>query len=243
MKTLPDGKVVIAVFELLDYRIASRATRPDALSRPGSYGWRVVSWLLIPVIVGICPQISSLGAVNLVPPSLISREITGSGDGYFDSAAREAIEPGVLVADRFSATSIGDVLTLLFDSAKVDLQTQNDALIGTWLGTVRVPTRPGAKPKSSYLQHLRGSVDKTEGTRVSVVVDVGGKTFTTEFPYGTTRHGDFLREFVSPILKQTNSYTATILIIAERRDPKSAVLVTVDGLDVDAKSGGKRKKK
>jgi hypothetical protein len=161
---------------------------------------------------------------------------------YFDAAGREALQPGVLTSDKFSATSIGDVLTLLFDSARVDLQTQNDALVGSWLGTVRVPTRSGAKPRTSYLQHLRGSVDKTKDTRVVVVVDVGGKTFTTEFPYGIARHGNFTRQFVSPVLKQGNGYTATILIIAERRDPKSAVLVTVDGLDVDAKSGGKSKK-
>jgi hypothetical protein len=173
----------------------------------------------------------------------ILRKDAHSGELYFDAQAREAIPPGVLTIDKFSATSIGDVLTLLFDSAKVDLQTQNDALIGTWVGTVRVPTQAGAKPKTSYLQHLRASVDKTEGTRVVLVVDVGGKTFTTEFPYGTTHHGNITRQIISPVRKETSSYTATFLIIAERRDPTGAVLVTIDGLDVDAKSGNKAKKK
>jgi hypothetical protein len=160
---------------------------------------------------------------------------------YFNAAGRKAIQPGVLPGDRFSATSIGDVLTLLFDSAKVDLQTQNDSLVGAWLGTVRVPINAGTKARTSYLQHLRGSVNKTEDTRVVVVVDVGGKTFTSEFPYGGTRNGNFLRQFVSPILKKSNAYTATVLIVAERRAAVGAVLVQVDGLDVEAKSGAKKK--
>jgi hypothetical protein len=201
--------------------------------------------IMMAVVIALAAILSfaNLTRAQVAQSSSQSNHTTASEEIYFDASGRQASQPGVLAADKFSATSIGDVLTLLFDSAKVDLQTQSEPLVGTWVGTMRVPINPRAKPRTSYLQHLRGSVDKTEDTRVMVVVDVGGKTFTTEFPYGATRHGNFLRQFISPVPKKANAYAATVLIIAERRATNGAVLVQVDGLDVEAKAGAKGSKK
>lgn len=204
------------------------------------FHWRSASrFFLLLLVLGICSVVGRTQQTIL--PS--TTKALADEEVYFDAASKQAIQPGVLSEGQYSATSIGNVLSVLFDSAKVDLQTANDGLTGTWLGTVRVATKPGAKPKTSYLQHLRYSVEKTPGTRVSIVVELGGKTFTRTFPYGTTRSGNITGQFISPVLKQAGGYTATILIIAERRDANSAVLVTVDGLDVEARPPFKKKNK
>jgi hypothetical protein len=76
------------------------------------------------------------------------------------------------------------------------------------------------------------------------VFSLGGKTFIKEYPYGMKSTGDVLWKFVSPIKpRSAERYIATILILVERRDAKSAVLVNVDSLDVEARTASKTKKK
>lgn len=159
---------------------------------------------------------------------------------YFDAPAREVIQPGFLAADHVSANSIGNVLTILFDSASVSLQSENDPLTASWLGIIRVPTNPGATELGSYLQHLRGAVSKTENTRVSLIATLGGKSFIIDFPFGKKHEGELFREFVTPV-KVARNYNAAIMILAERSDSKGAVLVSLDGLDVEAKPKAKPK--
>jgi hypothetical protein len=157
-------------------------------------------------------------------------------DVYFDAEAREVIQPGALDANKVSASSIGDVLTLLFDGASVSLQTADDPLTASWMGTVRVPINPAAKAPGSYLQHLRGAVNKTEDARVTLIATLAGKTFISEFSFGKKHGGDVFHSFVSPLKGPAKSYVASIVILVERRDPTSTVLVNIDGLDVEAKS-------
>ena len=161
----------------------------------------------------------------------------GAEEPYFNAQAREVLLPGFLAPDKMSATSIGNVLSLLFDTARVSLQTESDPLTATWVGTITVPTTttPGKKPKS-YLQHIRGSVTKTPDTKVTVFFELGGKGFVAEFPYGMKFEGNILRKFISAIKPGSGArYTATIVIHAERRDSKSALLIDIDGIDVDAR--------
>lgn len=160
-------------------------------------------------------------------------------DVYFNAEAREVIQASLLAADGISANSIGDVLTILFDNAGLSLQVNNDPLTASWVGTVRVPINPAAKTPGSYLQHLRGAVNKTENTRVSLIATLGGKTFVTDFPFGKKHEGDVFLSFTSPAKLTAKSYTASIVILVERSDPTGAVLVNIDGLDVEAKSKGK----
>jgi hypothetical protein len=168
----------------------------------------------------------------------------GSQDLYFNADAREVLQPTALAADKVSATSIGNVLTLLFDSAKLSVQTESDPLTATWVTTIAVPTKATGQKLTSYLQHVRGAVMKTESSRVSLVLSLGGKTFVKEYPYGTKSSGDVLLKYVSPIQpRPAGRYIATILILVERRDAKSAVLVNVDSLDVAARTALKSKKK
>jgi hypothetical protein len=205
--------------------------------------WYMFKTSLILLLAVFCPM-CALAQAKSGSPKTFNHGTAAQEGGYFDASRREVIQPGALPADKVSATSIGDVLTLLFDSAQLSLQNDSDPLSATWVGTVRVPTRSGKAAPTSYLQHLRGSVNKTAGARVTLIVNLGGKTFTNEYPYGTTSHGDILRTYISPVRpRPAESYTATIIILVERRDTKSAVLVDVDSLDVEAKSAKKTKKK
>lgn len=162
---------------------------------------------------------------------------TSPQETYFNSEAREVLSPSSLTPDKMSATVSGNQLSLLFDSARVSLQTESDPLAATWIGTITVPARPaaGKKPKS-YLQHIRGSVIKTPDTTVTVFFELGGRGFVAEFPYGMKFNGDLERRFLTVIKPRSGArYTATIVIHAERRDSKSAVLVDVDSVDVEAR--------
>jgi len=142
-----------------------------------------------------------------------------------------------LAANQMSANSIGRVLTLLFDSATVSLQSPNDPLSATWSGTISIPINTSAKPKAkSYLQDIRGSVIKTPDTRVVIILDLGGKNFVADFPYGAKHEGNIRRRFVSRKGAQSPvRYTASITIFAERRNTKGSLLVGIDGLDIEAR--------
>ena len=158
-------------------------------------------------------------------------------DVYFNAQAREVPAPSLLSAGQVSATSSGNALSLLFDSARVSLQSEGDPMVATWIGTITVPIDKDARRKpKSYVQEIRGSVTKTPDTRVSILLELGGKSFVAEFPYGMKRNGDILRRFLSSIKPAASErYTASIVIFAERRNSKSAVLVDIDSLDVNAR--------
>ncbi|HEU4510653.1 MAG TPA: hypothetical protein VFR78_20655 [Pyrinomonadaceae bacterium] len=158
-------------------------------------------------------------------------------DVYFNAQASELVASSSLGAKQFSATSIGSVLTLLFDSAKVSLQTENDPLATSWSGTVTIPINTAAKPKpGSYLQHIRGSLMKTKDSRVTIFLNLGGKSSVVEFPYGRVHNGDVLQKLVSPVKAGSQErYTASITIFVERRNKKSAVAIDIDSIDVDAR--------
>jgi len=155
---------------------------------------------------------------------------------YFKADAREVIQPGTQPSDKVSATSIGNALTVLFDGAKINAQTESDPLSSTWATTIEIPINATGQHPTSYLQHIRGAVVKSETSRVCLVLSLGGRTFVKEYPYGMKSSGEVLLKFISPIRpRPATRYTATIVIIVERRDPKAAVLVNVDSLDVIAR--------
>jgi len=162
----------------------------------------------------------------------------GPKETHFDTDGRKLIPVGVLAADKMSATSSGNVMTILFEDAKLSLQNENDPLTATWVGTLVIPTRttPGNR-STSYVQHVRGFVSKTKDSSVSILLTLGGgKTHLISYGYGVTINRNILRQLLSPIQQQTNSYVASIAILVERRNVKSAVQVNIDSLDVDAKA-------
>lgn len=187
---------------------------------------------------------ASVTIAQVIRPGGQKNQRTDDKPIYFNASAREVIPPATTPGDKISANSIGNVMTVLFDEAKVSLQTESDPLTATWATTIAVPTNPAGQKLTSYLQQVRGAVTKSADSRVSIVFSLGGKTFVKEYPYGTKSTGDTTLTFVSPIgTRGAERYVATIAILVERRDLKSAVIVDVDSLDVEAKPLAKRKPK
>jgi len=158
-------------------------------------------------------------------------------DVCFNADGRVVPPTSSLAAAQVSATSAGRVLSLLFDSARVNLQTETDPLAASWTGTITVPVNSTAKPKpKSYVQDVRGSVTKAADARVVIVFEFAGKSSIVEFPYGKKHDGDITRRFVSlNSALPAGNYTASIWIFAERRNSKSALLVDIDSIDITAR--------
>lgn len=186
-------------------------------------------------------RIASIAAVSLFCfASIVSGQ--ESKPVYFNADAREVIQPNSQTADKVSATSIGNVISLLFDGARISAQTASDPLTASWVSTITVPTNATGEKLTSYVQHIRGALTKDVNARVCLVVSLGGKTFVKEYPYGMKSNGNVTWTFITPISTKGGArYSATIMALVERRDEKSAVLLDIDALDVEARTSKKVK--
>ena len=116
--------------------------------------------LLVASTIVMCCQQQPAQHKFVKPSSKVSAE------GYFDTDAKKVVPSGALDSQKLSATTIGNVLTLLFDDAKLSLQTESDPLVATWVGTVVIPTRSSATNRpTSYLQQVRGFVGKDKDSK------------------------------------------------------------------------------
>ena len=187
---------------------------------------------LILAALNTLPMLTYAQAIAKKPSAAHAKPVK---DTYFNADGRVVPTTSSLAATQVSATSAGRVLSLLFDSARVNLQTETDPLAASWTGTITVPVNSTAKAKS-YVQDVRGSVTKAADTRVVIVFEFAGRSSIVEFPYGKKHNGDITRRFVSlnPALSSGN-YTASIWIFAERRNSKSALLVDIDSIDITAR--------
>lgn len=187
---------------------------------------------LILAALNTLPMLTYAQAIAKKPSAAHAKPVK---DTYFNADGRVVPTTSSLAATQVSATSAGRVLSLLFDSARVNLQTETDPLAASWTGTITVPVNSTAKAKS-YVQDVRGSVTKAADTRVVIVFEFAGRSSIVEFPYGKKHNGDITRRFVSlNTALSSGNYTASIWIFAERRNSKSALLVDIDSIDITAR--------
>jgi hypothetical protein len=187
---------------------------------------------LILAALNTVPMLTYAQAIAKKPSAAHAKPVE---DIYFNADGRVVPPTSSLAATQVSAKSIGRVLSLLFDSARVNLQTEADPLAASWTGTITVPVNSTAKAKS-YVQDVRGSVTKAADTRVVIVFEFAGRSSIVEFPYGKKHNGDITRRFVSlNRALSSGNYTASIWIFAERRNSKSALLVDIDSIDITAR--------
>jgi hypothetical protein len=230
MNVLPNNKSAAYIVKPLNRRVFGTRATSSVLA--------VLLLFFAAPICGVYRQSIAVSASTSMRTSAVSRAITNTDDVYFDADARKVIQPTVLAGEKLSATSIGDVLTLLFDGAKISLQHENEPMTASWVGSIRVPTKNTGK--RSYLQHLRGFIQKDKDARIIIILDLGETSHTISFPYGMAIKKDLFRELYSIIKLNSHSYTATILIIAERQSAKSALMVSLDSIDVEAKARRKK---
>jgi len=187
---------------------------------------------LILAALNTVPMLTYAQAIAKKPSAAHAKPVE---DIYFNADGRVVPPTSSLAATQVSAKSIGRVLSLLFDSARVNLQTEADPLAASWTGTITVPVNSTAKAKS-YVQDVRGSVTKAADARVVIVFEFAGKSSIVEFPFGKKHDGDITRRFVSlNSALPAGNYTASIWIFAERRNSKSALLVDIDSIDITAR--------
>ena len=197
-----------------------------------TYLQKLCSLSLILAAINTVPMLTYAQAIAKKPSAAHAKPVK---DTYFNADGRVVPTTSSLAATQVSATSAGRVLSLLFDSARVNLQTETDPLAASWTGTITVPVNSTAKAKS-YVQDVRGSVTKAADTRVVIVFEFAGRSSIVEFPYGKKHNGDITRRFVSlNTALSSGNYTASIWIFAERRNSKSALLVDIDSIDITAR--------
>jgi hypothetical protein len=169
----------------------------------------------------------------------------------------EVIPPVVLQRDSLSVTAenrpdgTNFPATILFDRAQVELQKPGTQLYGVWVGVVRLSLNlPTAPPAVWFKSDLRLSTDMSANTRALVVVDIEGETFAKELRAAALApQPDAARQDESAALGiepaahtfefvhkarvlPARQYTASILLLAERRDCEEVVRVSLDSLDI-----------
>ncbi len=171
-----------------------------------------------------------------------AQSVAGGQNQVFNWDSREVVSPSLIAADTISGSAIGDVLTILLRDAKVDLQSSSAGLVGTWVGTIRVPLATSRNGKPLHIkENLWGFIGKDEGSRVTIVFDAGGKVKVIELPFGKKFQGNLFRAF-SGKLPRLDNYSLALLIVVEWRSTANFAQASIDSIDVTASSGAKPSK-
>ena len=153
----------------------------------------------------------------------------------------EVIAPEILSPNDVSATAEKGNFpaSLLFDKAKVDLQTAKSPPSAVWVGTLKLPFTLSKEPAEVWFKSdLRGSIRKPTGARALLFADLNGEIFVRDFPYEQDTVGEGGgTDFTYEIVHQAKSlpardYTATIFLAASRQTGETAITVTLDSLEV-----------
>lgn len=134
----------------------------------------------------------------------------------------------------------GQAITVLFDGSIVaELVTDGKDSVTT-VAVVRVPVtlpEPITETFLGYYVNFKGFIDKTEGTHVSIFVNVGNATKTIQYKVGTPLHEDFDENIFSfgnkHPLPPSAHLTAMIVITMQRSGKQDNGLVKIDSLDVE----------
>jgi hypothetical protein len=128
----------------------------------------------------------------------------------------------------------GHVATLLFDSLTINMQPSSDGPAGIASLGVLVPfTVRKVSPQSRLTHHVRLFLDKPTDARVTLILDANGHRQIFDFPPGKAVHtAQLLRTVSFPITGLSNQEMLSVLLVATRSSVDSAVVVTVDSIDM-----------
>lgn len=160
----------------------------------------------------------------------------GQENPSFDFERREILKPIAIAENTISMTATQDNSTIstIFDNFSVNLQTTNDGLSGALFSGFFVPVRTVKGLKSIfYTQQLRGMLKKDAGTRVTIILNLGGVSKTIKFPFGKNFEGELFRSLPLKTRNlKNNSYLATIGIIVERKSRDNIGFIQIDSFDL-----------
>ena len=177
----------------------------------------------------------------------------GTKQKDFTSSGQAEVARGDLISGPVNFNQVKHTISILFQNAKASLGNNtgntSEPLNATWIGAIRVPADMLGGGPALLVQQLRGAVDKDEGARIVLKLNIGGEgllsgqTYSVEFPYGKKMAETFDREFkYQSKLKSFRTYPVTIAITVERRDPKAIAEVSVHSIDVINQQDRKPKK-
>lgn len=162
----------------------------------------------------------------------------------------EVARTTVLEQKGFSTTAGSDIpgetafpLTVLFDGAQAGLEvkpfqvaeTLDEAKYAIWTGAIRVPLEVEWESSDLWFKSdLRCFLRKDEETRALLIADLGGVPTVREFPYGKKVEAEEFRQstFHDFKIRPVSSYSASFLVIVERRNLESEIELRLDSLDV-----------
>lgn len=140
--------------------------------------------------------------------------------------------------------------SLLFEQLLVDLQGTDKPLCAVTMTSLELRAELLSKDSFvGYISDFRGSCKRSSGARATLIAELGGSTFTKEFPYGdTSDQGESwsgrIFSFEQRGSSETNPgtpplppFTVNIIIVAQRLSQNDSVLFTLDSLDLTAQRG------
>ncbi len=144
-----------------------------------------------------------------------------------------------------------NVCNVIFKGLQVSLNQESYPLNQVLVFSLEIPIKT-EKTILGYIQDITFGVERSKGTRVSMVFDLGSALHTIEYPFEANFTQEppepaplIVRRFFSPQgiesanqdifgLLGVKSYLATIYISVQRKSCKDTAIVSVDGIDIVA---------
>ena len=180
--------------------------------------------------------VTSIIAAFLLPSLCLGEAADANASVPIDSGPRLNFgKPSVHingVADEASTstTVVENTISVLFDTASLNLQKSNGPLVGSWKSSLRFPVKTLRNKAEAFQAQLRIGVTKTAHTNAMVKLRIGGQTFTRQFR--SDRNGRDVNMQVVGNTRIKDPLFVSISVEASRRSKTEAVLVQVDSLDV-----------
>jgi hypothetical protein len=163
-----------------------------------------------------------------------------------ESFATRFGEPEIIPADIYSRpisvniSPDGQATTASFQDGITAELLPNEKDSATTVAVLRIPVtlpEPLNETFLGYYVRLDGLIDKTEGTRASVLVELAGVTKTVEFQYGKALQENFDEHIFAfsnkhPLLP-SHHLTAVIVLTIQRIGPQDSGFVTIDSCSVE----------
>lgn len=160
----------------------------------------------------------------------VTRLDAQDGPRWMDEGARST---PVDTALAFSTSGMS--LTVLFNDFVAEAGSHT--LAGPVTRTATFSARPeGVAPpvRLSFVQHLRGAIQKDPDARIVLVLVLPDRTETLVFPYGErVDESTLFRRFRSSLrLNELQEYAASVFVRIDRRRPGALARVDIDSFDV-----------
>jgi hypothetical protein len=143
----------------------------------------------------------------------------------------------------FTPSPSGNAGSFIFKGLTVEVGNPSTAFSATLSASVRVPvTTPAGRRLVGFRSDIRGFMSKSAGSRMLLVVDLGGGTANVEQTYGAeipagSKDSELARTVRSTIRLRRPETVApecllNLMLFAQRRSSTDRAVLTIDSVDV-----------